>query len=108
MILTNKRLPPPEEAFPTLYVEGIPLTYVNFVGIFITSNLSWSKHISNLLKASRLIGMLYRKFYKNAETSTLLQLYVSFIWPNLEYSAVWDPYLVKDVEILEKTQEIWF
>ena len=110
MILTHKRLPPPEGAFPTLYVEGIPLTYVNsvkYLGILITSNLSWSKHISSLhLKASRLIGMLYRKFYKNAETSTLLQLYVSFIRPHLEYcSAVWDPYLVKDVEILERTQK---
>ena len=41
-----------------------------------------------------------------SETSTLLQLYISFIRPHLEYcSAVWDPYLIKDVEILEKTQK---
>ena len=50
--------------------------------------------------------MLYRKFYKNAETNTLLQLYISFIRPHLEYcSAVWDPYLIKDMETLEKTQK---
>ena len=50
--------------------------------------------------------MLYRKFYKNAETSTLLQFYVSYIRPHLEYcSAFWDPYIVKDMEILEKTQK---
>ncbi len=45
MVLTRKRLPPPEEAFPTLFVEGVPLTYVNsvkYLGILITSNLSWS------------------------------------------------------------------
>ena len=37
--------------------------------------------------------MLYRKFYK---TSTLLQLYISFIQPHLEYcSPVWDPYLTQ-------------
>ena len=110
MLLTRKRLPPPEEALPALYVEGIPLTYVNsvkYLGILITYNLSWSQHISNLhLKVRCLVGMLYRKFYKNAETSTLLQLYISFIRPHLEYcSAVWDPYLLKDVEILEKTQK---
>ena len=109
MVLTRKSLPPPEEAFPTLYVEGVPLAYVNsvkYLGILITSNLSWSQHISNLhLKVRRLIGMLYRKFYKNAETNTLLQLYISFIRPHLEYcSAVWDPYLIKDMETLEKTQ----
>ena len=88
MLLTRKRLLPPEEAFPTLYVEGIPLTYVNsvkYLGILITSNLSWSQHISNLhLKVRRLVGMLYIKFYKNAETSTLLQLYILFIRPHLE------------------------
>ena len=109
MILTRKWLPPSDEAFPTLYVDGITLTYVNsveYLGILITSNLS-SQHISNLhLMVRRLIGMLYRKFYKNAEMSTLLQLYISFIRPHLECcSAVWDPYLIKDVELLEKTQK---
>ena len=110
MMLTRRRLSQTEEAFPTLYVEGIPLSYVNsvkYLGILITSNLTWSQHISNLhLKARRLISMLYRKFYKNACSSTLLQLYISFIRPHLEYcSAVWDPYLAKDVELLEKTQK---
>ena len=33
-------------------------------------------------------------------------LYIWFIRPHLDYcSAVWDPYLIKDVEILEKTQK---
>ena len=67
-LLTCKRLPPPEEALPTLYVEGIPLTYVNsvkYLGILITSNLSWSQHNSNLhLKVRRLVGMLYRNFIR--------------------------------------------
>ena len=50
--------------------------------------------------------MLYRKFHRDADSSTLLQLYISFIRPHLEYcSAVWDPYLAEDVELLEKTQK---
>ena len=110
MMLTRRRLSQPEEAFRTLYMEGIPLPYVDsvkYLGILITSDLSWSQHISNLhLKVRHLIGMLYRKFYKNATSSTLLQLYISFIRPHLEYcSAVWDPYHVKDRELLEKTQK---
>ena len=110
MMVTRKRPSQAGEASPTLYVEGIPLPYVNsvkYLGILITSNLSWSQHISNLhLKVRRLIGMMYRRFYKDAEPSTLLQLYISFIRPHLEYcGAVWDPYLVKDVELLEKAQK---
>ena len=50
--------------------------------------------------------MFYRKVYKNAQPVTLLQLYVSFICPHLEYcAAVWDPYLTKDIELLEKIQK---
>ena len=103
-MLTHRRSCQSEEAFPTLYVDSIPLPYINYLGILIASNLSWSQYISNShLKVRRLIGMLYRKFYKNAISSTLLQLYISFIRPHLEYcSAVWDPYLV---ELLEKTQK---
>jgi hypothetical protein len=40
-----------------------------------------------------------------ADSSTLLQLYKSFIRPHLEYcSIVWDPYLIGDIEMLEKVQ----
>ena len=36
---------------------------------------------------------------------TLFQLYKTFIRSNLEYcSIVWDPYLVKDTQTLEKVQ----
>ena len=44
-------------------------------------------------------------FTSICNTSTLLQLYKSFIRPHLEYCAiVWDPHLLKDVEALEKVQ----
>ena len=38
-------------------------------------------------------------------TSTLTKLYVTYIRPHFEYAAaVWDPYLIKDINLLEKTQ----
>ncbi len=79
---------------------------VRYLGIQLNSDLSWSPHITNLCtKARQLVGLLYRRFYKHANTSTLLQLYKSFIRPHLEYCAiVWDPHLLKDVEALEKVQ----
>ena len=81
-----------QESYPTLYVEGTPLLYVNFVkylGICITSNLLWSSHIAKIhSKSKRLIGMLYRQFYKYAKSNTLLKLYAYLIRPHLEYCSV--------------------
>ena len=36
---------------------------------------------------------------------SMKQLYVSLIWPHLEYAAsLWDPHLQKDVNMLENVQ----
>ena len=108
MLISRKRscFPAP----PALFVEGVPLPYVTsvkYLGISITSSLSWSQHITNVhSKARKLIGVLFRKFYKNAQSSTLLQLYKSFIRPHMEYcSPVWDPHLTKDTMLLENAQK---
>ena len=107
MVISRKRClrlhPPP------ILVNNSPLVLVNnvkYLGIQINSDLSWSAHVTSLCnKARRLIGLLYRRFYKHAASSTLLQLYKSFIRPHLEYcSVVWNPYLVCDIEALEKVQ----
>ena len=107
MIISRKKsraIPP-----PIIFVGNCPLNKVStvkYLGVQINSDLSWSTHITNLCnKARRLIGLLYRRFYSNADTKTMLQLYKTFIRPHLEYcSSVWDPYLIKDVEALEKVQ----
>ena len=107
MVISRKRscaLPP-----PTIFVGDWPLAKVSsvkYLGVHINSDLSWSTHINNLCcRARRLTGLLYRQFYNNADTKTLLQLYKTFIRPHLEYcSIVWDPYLSKDREALEKVQ----
>ena len=99
MLVSRKRtssLPP-----PILYVSATlqRVTSVRYLGVELTQDLSWSLHISHLCaKAWQLIGLLYRRFYKHANTATLLQLYKSFIRPLLEYCAVvWDRHLSKDI-----------
>ena len=53
----------------------------------------------------RLIGLFYRRFH-HCSPELLLTLYKSFIRPHLEYAPqVWDPHLVKDIDLLEKTQK---
>ena len=68
----------------------------------------WSTHITIMCnKTRRLIGLLYRRFYKFSSCSTMLRLYVSFIRPHLEYAAAaWDPFLKKDIELIKDVQKL--
>ena len=108
LLLSRKRalsIPP-----PTLLLNGDHLVSVasyKYLGVLITSNLMWSSHITNVCnKTRRLIGILYRRFYKHSSPDTLLRLYTSFIRPHLEYAtAAWDPFLKKDISLLEDVQK---
>ena len=100
MLITKKKansLQPPQRT-----LNGTALNRVysyKYLGIAITSNLSWSLHISNCCnKTRRLIGLLYRCFYQHASSSALLKLYCSFIRPHLEYA--WNPGLKGDIDQL--------
>ena len=107
MIITRKRqaiLPP-----TPLTVMGNTLDKVSsfkYLGVWITKDLSWSKHVSEVcIKAKKVIGLIYRQYYQHSNTDTLKQLYMSSVRPHLEYAtAVWDPHLQKDINKLEKVQ----
>ena len=46
-----------------------------YLGVWITSTLNWSTHISEICtRARRQAGIIYRKFYGHTSSSTLLQL----------------------------------
>ena len=50
--------------------------------------------------------MIYRRFYTNSNSQTLLKLYVSFVRPHLEYcSPVWNPHSKRHIEELERVQK---
>ena len=61
---------------PSLYVDGTALLQVSeykYLGVVITSNLSWRPHITNMCnKTRKLIGLLYRRFYQSSNPTTLL------------------------------------
>ena len=95
---------------PNLYVSGTALLQVSeykYLGVVITSDLSWRPHITNMCnKTRKLIGLLYRRFYQSSNSSILLKLYLSFVRPHLEFSsAVWSPHLKGEVEAVEKVQK---
>ena len=108
MVISRKRLQsiPP----PSFYLNGTQLNQVTsykYLGVTITSNLSWLPHITSLCnKARKLVGMIYRRFYQHSDSHTLLKLYLTIIRPHLEYaSPVWDPYHKTEVEAIESVQK---
>ena len=78
-----------------------------YLGVTLTSDLSWSLHITNICKKTRKqTGLLYRNFYRFAGPSIMLKLYTSLVRPHTEYaSIIWDPHLSKDILALENTQK---
>ena len=93
---------------PSISLYGSPLEVTptfKYLGLLITSDLSWTTHINNICsKARRILGLVYRRFYGHSDVGTLHQLYVSLVRPHLEYAAhVWSPYLQKDIAMIEKT-----
>ena len=79
-----------------------------YLGVTLTSDLSWSLHITNICKKTRKqTGLLYRNFYRFADPSIMLKLYTSLVRPHTEYASItWDPHhLSKDILALENTQK---
>ena len=67
--------------------------------------MKFDKHIATTIsKANRAIGIISRSF-KCKKKHIMLPLYKSIIRPILDYcSPVWNPYLKKDIQALEKVQ----
>ena len=92
------------------YLLGDPLQrveYYKYLGLLISSIISWSMHITaTCSKAKQILSLLYRRFYGSANPDTLKQLYLSMVRPHLDYACqIWDPHLVKDKKILEDAQK---
>jgi hypothetical protein len=81
------------------------VTSAKYLGVTITSDLKWSKHINNICaKANSTIGFL--KLNLNISHRGIKESsYKSLVRPTLEYaSAVWDPHYQTDIKKLEMVQ----
>ena len=107
-VFSRKRRPVPVPSYFKLNGSKLEIVdSVKYLGITISSDLTWSKHINIIgSKARKLVGLLFRQFYRCADTDTIRKLYIAIIRPHLEYaSQVWDPYLQKDQQTLENIQK---
>ena len=76
-----------------------------YLGITISSNLKWNKHIQNMTsKANKTLGFIRRNLKINSVTIKD-RAYQALIRPKLEYCCtVWDPYTTENINSIEKVQ----
>ena len=104
MLISRKRNP--VLCLKPLQLNGVVLDSVQsfkYLGVMLTSDMSWSTHVSMVCsRARKILGVIYRQFYANATSAVLLQLYLSMVRPHVEYAAaVWSPHLKKDIALIE-------
>ena len=93
-----------------LLLEGHPLVQVKmfkYLGVLLSHDLSWGEHVQSVCsKARKILGLLYGRFYNNAPSNSLVQLYLSLVRLHLDYaSAIWSPHVKKDKIALENVQK---
>ena len=74
-----------------------------YLGVTLSDNMKWNTHISRVSKkANSTLGFLKRNL-KNCPQHSRRTPYLSLVRSTLEYSSiVWDTYLQKDIDKLEK------
>ena len=73
--------------------------------IIVSDDIKWAKQcIAAVKQANKILGMIKRNFVDRSK-ETILALYKSLVRPHLEYCIpVWNPYLAKDVKLIEGVQ----
>ena len=77
-----------------------------YLGVELTENMKWDKHIANISsKANKTSSFVHRNL-KGCAVETQVKCFKSLARPILEYaSIVWDPFLKKDIDMLERVQK---
>ena len=76
------------------------------LGIYISSDLSWTHHHNSIVaKAYKMLGLLRRTFGAFHSITTKKQLYLTLVCSQLTYcSQLWRPQLTKDITSFERVQ----
>ena len=82
-------------------VESYP-----YLGVTVSSDLRWHHYINTISnKANRTLNFIRRNIYRCSPEAKVLA-YTSLVRPHLEYaSAVWDPYIARDSNKLDKSRD---
>jgi len=76
------------------------------LGIIVSSNLKSSQQCIKAAATARRVIAMVRRNFKRLDVNDFNLIYKTYIRPHLEYCIqVWSPYLVKDIEVLERVQK---
>ena len=80
------------------HIKGCTINSWKYLGINITNNLSWNKHIANIVsKAHSVCGFLQRNL-RQCSSSVKAKAYFASVRPTVEYaSVIWSPYTTCDI-----------
>ena len=97
-------------SYTMMNADGVPFPLQRWyeeqdLGVLFTPNLKFSEHISKIThKANCVVGIIKRSF-SCLDKAMFRTLYVTMVCPRLEYaSQIWNPYLIRDIQALEKVQ----
>ena len=77
-----------------------------YLGVTITDNLSWSKHISIITNMAHSVRGFLQRNLKQCSTTMKSKAYLAFVRPIVEYAAVsWSPHTNSDINTLEMVQQ---
>ena len=93
----------------TYQIMGVNLKDVDqcrYLGVQLSSNMSWSNHISRTVNdANKILGVVRRNLSK-CDPTVKQAAYLALVRPKLEYAAsVWDPhqaYLINKLEMVQR------
>lgn len=80
-------------------------TDVKDLGITISENLSFDKHIMNITNDAKKYAGWILRLIKSRDPEVVMLLYKTYVSPRLEYSSpLWSPHLVKHITKIESVQ----
>ena len=94
---------------PSYFINGKEIPVVELhrdLGVLLSSDLSWSAHISHIsAKAYKMLGLIRRTFSSTVSVSVRKLLYLTLVRSHMLYcSVVWRPYMRKHTILLERVQ----
>ena len=86
MVFSRKRHPVQAPSYFSLNGSTLEIVdSVKYLGITISFDLSWTKHINIISsEAQKLVGLLFWQFYRCADADINRKLYIAIVRPYLE------------------------
>ena len=86
-------------------VTLFPVQHVRDLGVIVSNDLGWSRHISSMVTKARSKLSWVFSVFKTRDQMVMITLYKSLVRSLLEYCCpLWDPYKTTEIQLLEGVQ----